>query len=83
MMKKYLAGALVLLLAGTGCFGSDESTPLTPGELDDPDRTESRGYRHRKPRLNHSSPMAAGRRGGKAVPRPATVSDPERTGGMP
>jgi hypothetical protein len=37
MMKKYLAGALVLLLAGTGCFGSDESTPLTPGDLDDPD----------------------------------------------
>ena len=33
-MKKFLVGACVLLLAGTGCNGGD--TTLTPGSTDDP-----------------------------------------------
>ena len=35
-MRKYLVGALVLLIAGTVGCGDEETTPLTPGEIDDP-----------------------------------------------
>ena len=35
-MKKHLVGALVLLVAGTVGCGDEETTPLTPGALDDP-----------------------------------------------